>query len=335
MEGLHTSLMSSRGVSETSATQYVRNLFSLNNQHPFSNLAWLKNVASIEQRLADYAVTTQKSMVTSIVSALSTVKDKPTYKRIYAHWYSELMSRGAEARETDTKVKTEKQEQNWLSWEVVKAHLERLRQEVLINETGTTITPSQWDTLLSLMVLSLYTEFPPRRNQDFQFMKVVHEMKDAEDENFNYLVVEDHKFVFNKYKTAKTYGQQVFDIPTSLVETIRIYLGRHPLKYIRPTKATRGKKKTLGAVAPFFLVSYNGDPLLRVNSITRILNRIFGRHIGATMLRHIYLTDKYDVTEMDKDAEAMAHTPGLQREYMKGGDGEESSQSVVIPMLEG
>jgi hypothetical protein len=35
------------------------------------------------------------------------------------------------------------------------------------------------------------------------------------------------------------------------------------------------------------------------------------------MLRHIYLSAKYDVSEMNEDAEKMGHTSGMQREYMK------------------
>ena len=83
-----------------------------------------------------------------------------------------------------------------------------------------------------------------------------------------------------------------------------LYLKAHPLK---PTLKS-----------PFdFLVLHSGDPLPSVNSITRILNKIFGRNVGTTMLRHIYLSHKYDVSEMNEDAEKMGHTSGMQHEYMK------------------
>jgi hypothetical protein len=66
-----------------------------------------------------------------------------------------------------------------------------------------------------------------------------------------------------------------------------------------------------------FLVYQDGRPLESVNAITRILNRIFGKSVGATMLRHIYLSSKYDVEEMNKDAEIMAHSSSTQHDYMK------------------
>jgi hypothetical protein len=153
------------------------------------------------------------------------------------------------------------------------------------------------------MVLSLYTQFAPRRNQDYQFMKVVKFPGQAKDPEFNYYITDTHKFVFNKYKTAKAYGEQVFDVPDDLVKSIDLYLSKHPA----------AKKKQ-----PFnFLVTWDGLALSSVNAITRILNRIFGKNVGATMLRHIYLSSKYDVEEMNGDANKMGHTSGMQHEYMK------------------
>ena len=156
------------------------------------------------------------------------------------------------------------------------------------------------------MVLCLYTRFSPRRNQDYQFMKVVKTPAQAEKlgKEFNYFVLDTKQFIFNKYKTANSHGEQVFDVPQDLVDAIMLYLKAHPLK---PTLKS-----------PFqFLVLNDGTPLPSVNSITRILNKIFGRNVGTTMLRHIYLSNKYDVSEMNEDAEKMGHTSGMQHEYMK------------------
>jgi hypothetical protein len=64
-----------------------------------------------------------------------------------------------------------------------------------------------------------------------------------------------------------------------------------------------------------FLVNADGSALASVNSITRILNKVFGKHIGSSMLRHIYITHKYGDTkkEMEKDAAAMGHTVAEQQ----------------------
>ena len=48
------------------------------------------------------------------------------------------------------------------------------------------------------------------------------------------------------------------------------------------------------------------------------------------MLRHIFLSDKYDIKEMKKDADAMGQTVAVQREYMKG-KGTDSGE--VLPSI--
>ena len=39
----------------------------------------------------------------------------------------------------------------------------------------------------------------------------------------------------------------------------------------------------------------DGEPINKSGDITKILNKIFGRNIGSSMLRNIYLTSKYGV----------------------------------------
>lgn len=316
MMKLHKELQDVRKIADQTASQYIRTLYNLNSERPFTNLAWLKNIDSVNLRLAEYAKSTQKTAVTTIVSSLSLFKDKPTYKKVYTYWYNVMMSNTADSRNEDTSVKTEKQKDNWLDWSVVKAHEQRLQTEV--NDMGKDIVPSQWETILGMMVLSLYTEFAPRRNQDYQFMNVVKTLKQATQTDVNYIVLDSKLFVFNKYKTVKAHGQQEFPIPEHLMEIIKLYLSKHPL--LRD-------KKPKGPVP--FLVHSDGTPFTAVNSITRILNRIFGKKIGSTMLRHVYLSSKYDVKEMDDDAERMGHTSGVQHTYMKT----DEKQEATIPTL--
>ena len=303
MMELHKELRNKREIADSTASQYIRTLYSLNSELPFKNLAWLKNTASVELRLENYAESTQKSMLSTIVSTLSIVKSS-SYKKVFAYWYNRMMEKVNDSNQKDTSQKTPKQEKNWLSWDVILAHEKRLGSEVHELVKKKSLNPSEWQTVLAYMVLSLYTKFSPRRNQDYQFMKIVKTPKQAEDKDSNYFVLDTKQFIFNKYKTATSHGEQVFDVPQDLVDAILLYCKAHPLK---PTMKS-----------PFqFLVLHDGSPLPSVNSITRILNKIFGKNVGTTMLRHIYLSHKYDVTEMNEDAEKMGHTSGMQHEYMK------------------
>jgi hypothetical protein len=323
---LHKEFQQKREVSDATASQYIRTLYSLNNNRPFTNLAWLKQKDAVAQRLSEFAESTQKTNLSVIVSALSLVKDKPTYKRIYAHYYSEMMDRSKASKEKDTSVKTEKQDANWLSWEVVEAHRGRLEEDVKKLPVAD-LSVGQWESVLAYGVLSLYTHFDPRRNQDYQFMYVVKSPKQATDQSKNYYVIDAKQFIFHKYKTARSHGEQVFDVPAPLVDALSLYLTRHPILH--------SKKFTAKTPAFPLLCSLDGSPLTAVNAITRILNRIFGRRVGSTMLRHIYLSSKYDVAEMNETADRMGHTGNVQREYLKAEKpAEGGSQAVTIPMLE-
>jgi hypothetical protein len=126
--------------------------------------------------------------------------------------------------------------------------------------------------------------------------------------DMNYCVIvgkEPSFFLLNKYKTAKTYGQQKILIPESLTTILNLYLKFHP------SSADKSKEFP-------FLCSLNKTPITADNSITRTLNKLFDKKVGSSMLRHIYLSDKYNIEDMKKDAEAMGHSILQQKEYMKG-----------------
>jgi hypothetical protein len=67
-----------------------------------------------------------------------------------------------------------------------------------------------------------------------------------------------------------------------------------------------------------FLVYRDGEPLHQLNSITRLINSVLGKGVGSSALRHIYITEKYGKVEEEKakDAEAMAHSVGQQKDYI-------------------
>jgi len=74
------------------------------------------------------------------------------------------------------------------------------------------------------VILALYTLFPPRRN-DYTNMLVVDTFDKTKADTQNYLVVlgDTMFFVFNEYKTAKTYGSQTFSVPKELDAILRPY----------------------------------------------------------------------------------------------------------------
>ena len=304
---LSKALVSDRGVSESTANLYLRTLLMLNDKKPFTTLAFLKKRDAIASKLETYADSTKKGILAAIVSILSLFKDKSSYKSIYKHFYDLMMAKSKEVKEAESAragEKSEKQQKNWSSWEEVKKTEEELYKEAAELMNKKHLTAPEAEKLLQCVVLSLYTKIQPRRNQDYLNMLVVKKWSEDMSADHNYLDLTGNQFVFNKYKTAKKYGVQKIAIPSDLLDILVPYLKHNPLW-----------KESKGKVAVPFLVSPGGVPITALNGITRILNKIFGKKIGSSMLRHIFLSDKYSALkdDMADDAAAMGHSVAEQQ----------------------
>lgn len=318
MLGLSKRLKEEKGITESSADAYLRTLYVLNDKKPFKNLSFLRNVEDIQKRIMEYAPSTQKNVIATITSVLS-ITPGPIYKKLYRTYGEMLKEKQTALAEVrgDTLEKTPKEKENWVSWEDVEKQREDLKEEVAKFAGQKAITPAQYERLLQYMVLSLYTYLPPRRNLDYQQMYVVKKWTDKLPTDRNYLDLAGKRFIFNRFKTVKSSGVQMADIPEELMGIIKQYLKFHAL----------GKSK--GDFV--FLAKPDGSPLTTVNGITRLLNKLFGKKVGSSMLRHSYLSKKYGpvLEEMRADSEAMAHDGPTQMTYIRGA-GLEGAPEVLI-----
>ena len=293
------------------ATNYLRTLVALNGGHVFKNLAFLRRKTEVFERLGAYAPSTQSSMLAGVVAVLDAYKTRTTFKPLYNYYKTKLDEAvTANRARTATHEPTATQTENWIDWPDVKKKDDALTADVRAFK-GTLLRAKEYETLLQMIVLSLYTELEPRRNQDYGTMFIVKKWAESLPKDKNYLDLAEHRFIFNKYKTAKKYGPQTIAIPAGLWDKITLYLKFHPL--------WKGQNKNAKNIAVPFLVSQSGNPLSAVNSITRILNRTFGKRIGASMLRHSYLTHlhKDKVGGIEATATAMGHSPAMALDYVK------------------
>ncbi len=87
------------------------------------------------------------------------------------------------------------------------------------------------DNLLEKLIYGLYMLLPPRR---LEYINVFLTTKSAKiDNNKNYIILTKRfpsHFIFNNYKTKKTYGSQHIDIPIALGEIIHNYIKINKLK---------------------------------------------------------------------------------------------------------
>jgi len=305
-------LKDKKNLSESSITVYLRNLRKLNNDVPFSNFSFLSNVDDIQNKLKDYKENTKRNYLISIVSVLSLFPEKKAIKKLHDIYYDLMMKKADQIKkEIFPEDLTEKQEQNWMSWDEVLEVYKKIGESVDKFINNSLLSESQYNQLMSYLILSLYVLIEPRRNKDYQLMVLTKNPKKADiDPTFNYLDVVNKKFIFNNYKTSKKYGPKEIEIPDELFDVITKYFKHHPM--LQKTKVSATNKIP-------FLVSYNGTPLDKVNSITRVLNKTFGKSIGSSMLRHIFLTGKFGpvLEEQKKIAGNMAHSVSQQKEYIK------------------
>jgi len=316
METLTQEMKEKKQLSDSSIQAYLRNLRKLNGDEVFKNFNFLKDIDVIQRRLEGYKENTKRNYLISIVSVLS-LSTKPAVKKLHDKYYELMMKKNEEInKDVNPNDLTETQEKNWMSWKQVKEKYDEIEKEVDAFYKQKTISEAQYNTLLGYVILSLYIHQAPRRNKDYQIMKLVSEYKPDMSKEFNYLDLSKKEFIFNSYKTSTKYGTQVIKISDDLWNALVKYFKHHRIIGFKKDGRIVLNENDDGN---WFLVYKNYKPLDKVNSITRILNKIFDKAIGSSMLRHIFLTDKYGDTleKAQKDAKEMAHSSGMQKDYIK------------------
>jgi hypothetical protein len=148
------------------------------------------------------------------------------------------------------------------------------------------------------LILSLYTYNPPRRLKDYVLLKFVDTLADMTDIKFNYYYSITRKFIFNSYKTSKSYNQQIVDVPAVLSDIID--------KYITIFKINSGE----------LLLGYNN--YLQMNYK---LKRLLGCSIDN--VRHSFINNEYETynippsDKMEKMASMMGHSLTTHLRYRK------------------
>jgi hypothetical protein len=255
-----------KGVSAPTIKLYLFQLRQLNGE-PLQNIDFLKDVTKKLERLSKYKTNTIRTKLIAIVAALKCLEHPDLLKE-----YTEIVKKIND--NTDNTTKSETQKENWMNKTEVMDLWKKYDDEVATFANKRKITEKQQETLLRFMILSLYTLISPRRNLDYGRMLIVKKITPEMSDDFNYLDLKTKSFSFRNYKTAGKYNEQIEQIPDTLWNVIKIYLKFHPKD------------------CNWFLC-IDGKPLPHSNSITLILNKIFGKKIGCSMLRNIYMSDNF------------------------------------------
>jgi hypothetical protein len=149
-------------LSDNTKSLYRRNLVRLNGDKPFKTLKFLGKTKDILTKLEAMVPNTQRTYLISIVSVARHMEDK----KLYDFYYPLMMKINKELSNNTDKSKT--QEDNWMSHDEVlevQKHLFKVLPKSFAKS-------ADYDKLLDLMILSLYTLTPPRRNTDYLDMLV-------------------------------------------------------------------------------------------------------------------------------------------------------------------
>lgn len=228
----------------------------------------------------------------TILSALVIITDNKKYRELMLEDVRDYN------KEIHKQEKTPEQEASWVNSNQVKEVWEELKKDADLLYKKKDLKPSDLQQIQSYIILSLLGGIfiPPRRSKDY----VDFYIKDINKEKDNYL--EKNKMFFNSYKTSKTYGQQIVEIPKPLQNILKKWINVNPTKTL--------------------LFDAYMHPLSSVK-LNQRLNKIFDeRKISVNQLRHTYLTNKFGHTieqknEVNNTMKEMGSSANMLDTYVK------------------
>jgi hypothetical protein len=273
-------------LSNSSLTTYDSLLKNLHNNIFGSKIIEMNNLKQVDLIL-EYLDDKIPNTRNTILAALYVLTEIPIYRDAMMKQIMDIKA------ETEKQEQNEKQIENSISQEELKDIYNKLKKRSqILYKTGNT------DYLMDIqdfIIVSLYYLIPPRRLLDYTEFKIRNINKNTD----NYM--DKNNFVFNNYKTSKTYGKQVVLIPVALKNIIKKWITINPTEYL----LFDNKKNKL-------------------NSTTMIykLNKIFGKNISVNSLRHSYLSNKFQDTiktnkEISNDMSLMGSSIKQQKTYIQ------------------
>lgn len=270
------------------------------------------------------SISSRKNIVSSILVFLGSLEEPPTSpigKTLITYQeYHKNLAKRKEDSYMDNEM-TSREKENWITGEDISLKIKKLKEEIdEIRQSTSGENPRNTprilvDTYQKYLVLNLYTLLPPLRN-DYANVKVIKdcenfgEKDDCVDTDFNYINFCSKKLLLCTYKTRKFYGIKRVDIPEELFEIIKEW---------ESLKGVYLEEKGCSTTSEgFLLINTTNCEKMLSNSLTKYINRIFApKKVSTTMLRKIYLSEKYPVVvsyrDQARDAMIMGHSLSMQK----------------------
>lgn len=192
--------------------------------------------------------------------------------------------------------KTETESDNWISKEEIMTLYEKMKKDAYSLMRKKDLKMKDFQEIQNFIMLALFVLIPPRRALDYVEMKI----KNVDKSTDNY--IQGNKLYFNTYKTSKSKGQQVIDIPKELKTILSKWVKLNPTDHL------------------LFDAKNNKLSSVKVN---QRFNKIMGKpNFSVNMFRKIFLTSKYgdtikEMKEMEKDMQEMGSSKAQVNHYVK------------------
>ena len=314
IEEIKKEINEKRDLRESSLKAYASNMNKLHKlmfDKEIQNLDFLKNKKEVMKTIENKKLSTRKTYLAAIVVTLMAFDKNEDLIKYYRDEMEDLAKQFSANMEEQKKSET--QDKNWVSLsalrKVMRKYRNELNQKGIFKKEPDDLTNKEFDLLQKWIVASLYIldENPPLR-LDY-IMKVISnkeydKLSEKEIENNNYTVVKSRNnkmFSLGEYKTSGKYGTKIIPVGKKLNSALNIWL----------------KFNTSGHL----LLNSKKEPMT-ANGLTKYLQKTFaptGKNISASMLRHIFISEKFPAQNKEKEevADLMGHSVHQQTLYSK------------------
>ena len=286
--------------------QYEAQLRNLQKLFDTDNYDFLDDPKKVEEKINHLHYTSRRNVYNAVIILLMALdKDKELIET-----YGEMRDKLNKQYQDDQasgKI-SEKQKDNFVDIEEIYKMLGQMENDIKPLKKKEKLNQSQRQLIKAYTIFSSLVRIPVRNDLAgliFISKTTYNKLTDKEKEENNYLVQlkNNLQYIFNEYKTAKKYKENIIDIPKDLQKILRMYMKFNDYK--------------VGDV--IFPLSKNGLTQL----LTKYSMKYMNKKISSTMIRKSYLSSKYSdmKKEMEKDSKIMGHSVGTaQKVYVKDSD---------------
>lgn len=288
-------------IQDSTLNNYIFNMQKLHEHLNLKkyNIKFLQDHESILDLLEskNYSVSTKRNY---IIAILVFIQSESKFDKDILDKYSEYLNdlTNIQNEKYYDNDKNLKEQNNWITLN----EIENMKQHLLADFNKSTKNTNECVyKYQKYLILSLYTLLPPIRN-DYAGDTIITLNTDTTkyiDYCINTIILNESKFILCNYKTKGSYGNKIIDIPKELNDILTIWYNL--------------REKYFKTVPKYLLIKTTDHTVfLSKNHLTKYLNSIFyPKKISTTILRKVYLSEKYPVIhtyrEMKNDAYIMGH----------------------------